>query len=188
MSASDPILTRESILGALDELNAILKAKGVTGELCIYGGAAMVLAFDARESTRDIDAIFVPKAEVAEACRQVAGNRGLPESWLNDGVKGFVSSSGDLTMDGMPQWENLRILCPSTSYLLAMKCLASRVAGYDGPGDRDDILKLCRELGLSASDAVLEIVASYYPESMIQAKTRFFVEEILGSMGEGGAA
>ncbi|WP_367871315.1 hypothetical protein [Luteolibacter sp. Populi] len=187
MPASDPILTKERILAALDELNAILQAKGVTGELCIFGGAAMVLAFDARESTRDVDAIFVPKAEVVDASRQVAEHRGLPESWLNDGVKGFVSPSGELTMDGMPQWENLRILRPGTPYLLAMKCLASRVAGYDGAGDRDDILRLCRELGLRESAAVLDIVATYYPESMIPAKTRFFVEEILASADEGGA-
>jgi hypothetical protein len=188
MPASDPILTKEQILAALDELNAILQAKGVTGELCIFGGAAMVLAFDARESTRDVDAIFVPKSELAEASSEVAENRGLPDSWLNDGVKGFISPSGDLTTDGMPQWENLRILRPATSYLLAMKCLASRVAGYDGAGDRDDILRLCLELGIGDSATVLEIVGSYYPESMIPAKTRFFVEEILAADGEGGAA
>lgn len=188
MPSSDPILTRERILGALDELNAVLQAKGVTGELCIFGGAAMVLAFDARESTRDVDAIFVPKSEVSDACRVVADHHGLPESWLNDGVKGFVSSTGDLTPEGMPQWGNLRIFRPTTPYLLAMKCLASRVAGYDGAGDRDDILRLCEELGLRESDAVLEIVATYYPETMIPAKTRFFVEEILGSLGEGSAS
>jgi hypothetical protein len=188
MPASDSILTKERILAALDELNAILKEKGVTGELCIFGGAAMALAFDARESTRDVDAIFVPKSELAAASRKVAEKHGLPESWLNDGVKGFVSPSGELTTDGMPQWENLRILRPATSYLLAMKCLASRVAGYDEVGDRDDILRLCSELGLSDSGAVLDIVGTYYPETMIPAKTRFFVEEILGSMGEGGDA
>ncbi|MFU8892400.1 MAG: hypothetical protein ACNA8L_02120 [Luteolibacter sp.] len=42
-------------------MNDLLHEKGAIGELCIFGGAAMVLAFDARESTRDVDAVFVTK-------------------------------------------------------------------------------------------------------------------------------
>jgi len=130
MNPSD-ILTKERIIQALEALNRRLTEKGVTGELCIYGGATMVLAFDARESTRDIDAIFVPKTKVHEEAAIIAEDMNLPASWLNDGVKGFVSKDGDLTTDGMPQWPNLRILRPTTRYLLAMKCMAARVAEYD---------------------------------------------------------
>jgi hypothetical protein len=54
-------LSKEQILAALSGLNDLLHEKGAIGELCIFGGAAMVLAFDARESTRDVDAVFVPK-------------------------------------------------------------------------------------------------------------------------------
>ena len=57
-------LSKANILAALDRLNELLHEKGVMGELCIFGGAAMVLAFDARESTRDVDAVFVPKYEI----------------------------------------------------------------------------------------------------------------------------
>lgn len=63
MNSSD-ILTKERIITALEALNNRLTDKGVTGELCIYGGATMILAFDARESTRDVDAVFVPKTEI----------------------------------------------------------------------------------------------------------------------------
>ncbi|MCW1886136.1 hypothetical protein OKA04_15470 [Luteolibacter flavescens] len=145
----------------------------------------MVLAFDARLSTRDVDAVFMPKSEISGAAEQVAENLGLPASWLNDGVKGFVSATGELTDEGMPQWPNLRILRPSTRYLLAMKCMASRVAGYDGGGDRADIVLLCRELGFTTSKQVLDVVAEYYPAEMISAKTTFFIEEIIAEI-EGG--
>lgn len=63
MSDNPDKLSRETIMAALRRLDELLREKGVIGELCIFGGAAMVLAFDARESTRDVDAIFVPKEE-----------------------------------------------------------------------------------------------------------------------------
>ena len=65
MNPSD-ILTKERMISALENLNHRLTEKGVTGELCIFGGAAMILAFDARESTRDIDAVFVPKSDAID--------------------------------------------------------------------------------------------------------------------------
>ena len=105
----------------------------------------MILAFDARQSTRDVDAVFVPKTEIYQAAEQIADEMNLPVSWLNDGVKGFISSEGELTDEGMPQWENLRILRPITSYLLAMKCMAARVAEYDTVGDKEDIKHLCKD-------------------------------------------
>jgi hypothetical protein len=178
MSDHDPILSKERILAALDALNTRLEKKGVTGELCIFGGATMILVFDARPSTRDVDAVFVPKNEILEAAEQVADDLSLPASWLNDGVKGFVSTLGEITEDGMPQWPNLRILRPSTRYLLAMKCMASRVAGYDTGGDRNDILRLCKELSLVESAQILDVVCAYYPADRIPAKTSFLIEEI----------
>lgn len=182
MSNNDPQLTKGRIVAALEALNALLEAKCVVGELCIFGGATMVLAFDARPSTRDVDAVFVPKSEVASAADQVAEDLELPASWLNDGVKGFVSASGELTDDGMPQWPNLRILRPSTRYLLAMKCMASRVAGYDSGGDRSDIVLLCNQLGLKETSEILDLVADYYPPNLIPAKTAFFIEEIVAEL------
>jgi hypothetical protein len=53
-------LDRPTIERALAALNARLEAAGVTGEMCIFGGTAMILAFDARERTRDVDAVFRP--------------------------------------------------------------------------------------------------------------------------------
>lgn len=176
-------LSKQQIIAALTALNARLAAGQVTGEVCIFGGAAMVLAFDARESTRDVHGVFVPKSVVAECSRQVAEEHGLPESWLNDGVKGWVSAAGDLVADGMPQFSHLRVLRPTAEYLLAMKCLASRTAGYDGSSDKEDVRTLVRHLGLKDVTDVLNLVCRYYPESKIGPKTRYFVEELLMETG-----
>jgi hypothetical protein len=185
MNSTD-ILTKERIIAALETLNKRLADKGVTGELCIFGGATMILAFDARESTRDVDAVFVPKTEIYEEAAGIAEEMNLPVSWLNDGVKGFVSKDGDVTTEGMPQWENLRILRPTTRYLLAMKCMAARVAEYDTVGDKNDIIHLCKDLGIHTAEEVLSLVEDYYPASRIPVKTQFFIEEIIGEMEGGG--
>ncbi len=179
-------LSKDQIIAALSALNAKLVAKEVTGELCIFGGAAMILAFDARQSTRDVDGVFVPKSAVAGAIEEVAGELQLPRNWLNDGVKGWASSAGDLVAEGMPQFSHLRVLRPSAQYLLAMKCLAARAGDYDTSGDKEDVITLIRHLGLTTAGGVLEIVCRYYPESNLSPKTRYFVEEILAE--EGGAA
>jgi hypothetical protein len=184
MSPSD-ILTKERLVAALETLNKRLAEKGVTGELCIFGGATMILAFDARESTRDVDAVFVPKAEIYEEARKIAEEMSLPISWLNDGVKGFVSAEGDVTTEGMPQWDNLRIMRPTTRYLLAMKCMAARVAEYDTVGDKNDIIHLCKDLGVHTTEEVLNLVEDYYPTSRIPVKTKFFIEEIIAEMNGG---
>lgn len=60
--ASD--LDRASILTALRALGERLHDGGIVADLYVVGGAAMAMAFDARRSTRDIDAVFVPKTAV----------------------------------------------------------------------------------------------------------------------------
>lgn len=184
MSPSD-ILTKPIIIRALETLNHRLSEKGVTGELCIFGGAAMLLAFDARESTRDVDAVFVPKTKIYEEASIIADEMNLPLSWLNDSVKGLISEKGDVTTEGMPQWDNLRIMRPTTQYLLAMKCIAARVAEYDTVGDKKDIIHLCKDLGIRTAEEVFNHVEDYYPSSRIPVKTRYFIEEIIGEMERG---
>ena len=175
-------LSKANILAALDRLNELLHEKGVLGELCIFGGAAMVLAFDARESTRDVDGIFVPKAEVLSASRQVAKEFGFEPEWLNDGVKGFVSDKAEITSDGMPIYSNLRIMRPTTEYLLAMKCLASRAAEFEIGGDRADIITLLKVTGITDPGEVCDLVASYYKESLLPPRVRFYIEELVSEL------
>lgn len=176
-------LSKEQIIAALAALNGKLATREVTGELCIFGGAAMILAFDARQSTRDIDGVFVPKAVVSNAVNEVAEEMALPPDWLNDGVKGWASEAGDLVADGMPQFSHLRVLRPSASYLLAMKCMAARTGDYDTTGDRADVTTLIGHLKLDSAEDILALVCRYYPESKVSPKTRYFVEEIIQDLG-----
>ncbi len=176
-------LDRATIISALSALSDELDGAGITAEICIFGGAAMVLAFDAREATRDVDAVFRPAPAIRAAADAVGERLGLPANWLNDGVKGFTSANQDYVEDGMPQdFKHLRIVRPSAAYLLAMKCMAARVEGFDTRGDRDDVVFLVRHLQLTEAAQVFDIVTQYYPPERISAKTRFFVEEVMSEL------
>lgn len=171
-------LDYQTIIKALALLDRAMRRKEAIGEICIFGGAAMILAFDGRFATRDVDAIFVPKDIVYDAILDVAERLSLPANWLNDGVKGFVSENDDFTTEDMPVFDNLRVIRPSARYLLAMKCLASRVGGYGERGDISDIKMLCDHIGCESPEEVMDIVLDYYPPSRIPAKTQFLIEEI----------
>jgi len=174
---SGSTLTREEIFAALGTLSDRLGERGANGEICIFGGAVMVLAFNARVTTKDVDAVFQPAATVRELAREIAEVRGLPADWLNDGVKGFTSSRADVTAANLPQFPYLRVTMPVPEYLLAMKCMAARIGAADGEvSDVRDIVFLIRHLGLKSAPEVLNLVALYYPKERITVKTQYLIE------------
>jgi hypothetical protein len=81
------LLTKNQILSALRRLGELAKEAHIELELSIYGGCAMLLAFDRRAITRDVDAIFHPLEETKPLIAQVAKEMNLPDEWLNDDVK-----------------------------------------------------------------------------------------------------
>lgn len=170
-------LTREAILRALSSLSDELGRQGVMGELCLFGGTVMVLAFSARISTRDVDALFQPTPLIRDLAKRIGEEQSLPTDWLNDGVKGFVSARHETTAGNLPQFPHLRLTMPVPEYLLAMKCMAARLGGTTGESsDMPDIMFLIRHLQLRSAAAVLEIVGQYYPANRIPVKTQYLVE------------
>ena len=137
----------------------------------------MVLAFAARATTKDVDAIFRPTQTVRDLASRVAVELQLPKDWLNDAVKGFVSARHETTAGNLPQFPHLRLTMPVPQYLLAMKCMAARLGGTgDEPSDVADIVFLARHLKLARAQDVLDLVAHYYPVGTVPVKTRYLVE------------
>jgi hypothetical protein len=173
------MLSRETILAALSRLSDELERKGVLGELNIVGGTAMVLAFNARGSTKDVDAIFEPTSEIRAAAGAVAEELELPADWLNDAAKGFLSPAGEFTPVESIDLPNLRVQAPTAEYMLAMKVLAARIGIGDERGDSKDIAFLIRILGLPDASSVMGIVSRYYDPSRISPRSVYLVDEIL---------
>lgn len=175
--AAGSTLTRETILRGLQALSDELGKQGITGEVCLFGGTVMVLAFTARLTTKDVDALFQPTQLIRELAQKIGEEQHLPTSWLNDGVKGFVSARHETTAGNLPQFPHLRLTMPVPEYLLAMKCMAARIGGTtDEPSDVADIIFLIRHLKLKSANEVLDLVGQYYPASRIPVKTQYLVE------------
>jgi predicted nucleotidyltransferase len=168
-------LTRADIRRLFDLLAAELEAEGVEGELYLVGGAVMCLALNAREATRDIDAFFRPAQIVREAAARVAARSGVPPSWLNDAVKGYLGSRGEY--DPYLDLPHLRVFVARPEYLLAMKCTSMRLG--EEFHDLDDVRYLLRYLNVSTPEEAIAIVLRYFEEEHIPAKTRFALEELL---------
>ncbi|MCB1155359.1 hypothetical protein KDL45_16995 [bacterium] len=166
------MLDREKISQLLNRLDAKLGARGITGEICLYGGTVMCLVYNARPATKDVDAVFEPTSKIREACLEIAAEDGLAEDWLNDAVKGYVVDHPTRTY---LELANLRVLVPEPDYLLAMKALAAR---FD-TNDRDDVIFLIGKLGLKSAKEAFEILQRYYPIDRLRPATRFFIEELL---------
>lgn len=170
-------LTREQILTAFRVLSEELGKQNVKGEICLFGGTVMVLAFTARLATKDVDAVFQPAQTIRELAVRIADQQDLPVNWLNDGVKGFVSARHQTTAGNLPQYPNLRLTMPVPEYLLAMKCMAARISGTtDEPSDVADITFLIRHLQLKSAKEALDLVGQYYPANRIPVKTQYLVE------------
>jgi hypothetical protein len=169
------VLTPKRIRELFGLLNERLGAEGVVGEVYLVGGAVMCLAFSARPSTADVDAVFTPKEVVRRLARAVAADAGVEEGWLNDAVKAYLSERGEFSP--WLELEHLKVFIPIPEYLLAMKCLAFRL----GPEfhDEDDVRYLLRHLNLERAEDALAIVERYYPAERIPAKTRFALQELL---------
>jgi hypothetical protein len=171
--------TRARILSALEALGEELTREGVRGQIFIVGGAAMALAYSTRRVTRDIDAVFEPKSAIYGAAAKVAEEHGLPEDWLNDAVKGFMPGADEHPRP-VPEIRGIEVTTASPRYLLAMKLMAMRFGEDD-----EDIEILLREAGVHSAAEALELLNSMYPRKEPPTKTRFFLEELLGSKASG---
>lgn len=177
-------LTKKEILTALSALNRKLEDAGTRAEICLYGGASMLLAFNARLSTKDVDAIFKPKAVVRKLVEEIAEEHGIPSDWMNDGVKGFTSANPKFTAKGLPIFSHIQVTRPTAKYLFAMKCMAARAPGYDSKGDKGDIKFLMKHLKIQSEKDALSILEEFYDKNRIAPKSQFLILECLQELGK----
>lgn len=164
-------MDRNEIVRLLTLLGRRLDQRGLQGDMYIVGGAALALAFDARRSTRDIDAVFEPKLAIYEEAAVIAGDQGLPPGWLNDAVKGFLGPP-DANAAPVLEIPGLRCIAASPKMLLALKVLAHRVGE-----DEEDVRLLATVLSLSTASEVLEVASDVFGDQLTPA-AKFFVEEL----------
>lgn len=156
------------ILRAFDALAAELARRDEHAQIAIAGGAALVLLFEARETTKDVDAYFFrPEAAVIrDAAAQVATELELPTDWLNDAAKGYFLG---VTL-GAPLYDSpsLEVRAVTTVQLLAMKLAAWRDAV-----DRSDAQLLLRETDSTKAELWRLIERHILPNDLQKASYAF---------------
>lgn len=168
-------LTAADIRHLFALLDTELAAARAEGEVYLVGGAVMCLVLGARDATRDVDAVFRPTRIVREAAARVAATAHVPDTWLNDAVKGFLSRRG--TFDHYLELPHLRVFVAQPSYLLAMKCAAMRLG--EEFHDVEDVRYLLRYLNITSVEEAMQVVGRYFNDSQLLPKTRLALEELL---------
>ena len=177
---------RATLEHALAELGRRAFEAGRTVEIVVYGGSALLLTLNRQINTGDVDAVFEGSKDfIKRLAAEMAEEFGWDESWLNDGVKGWLSNR-DADPDVKALFKTypaedqpgLRVYTAKPEYLFAMKCRAMRVGGVETNSDIDDIKLLARAIGIKNSQDALALVEKFYPQNMLQPKTRLGLEEI----------
>ena len=168
------MMTKTEMMSYLEQLNNEAQRMNIKGEICLYGGAVMCVVYDARPSTKDIDAVFKPTQELREAVKRVATANQLREDWLNDAVKGFVVTHPQRVFLNM---SNLKVFVPEPDYLLAMKSLSARADATD----KQDLQFLIDLMRIDNATDVFSILEKYYPKRQIKPATQYFIEELFES-------
>ncbi len=102
----------------------------------------------------------------------MAAELGLPEDWLNDGVKGFLHGP-DAYPTQVLDLLGLRVEVASPQAVLVLKAMAHRTGEDD-----EDLHLLAHALELDA-DGVLDLVEATVGPERVTAQTVFFVRAVL---------
>jgi len=127
--------------------------------------------FDARDSTRDIDAIFHPSADMRKIINSMAIDYDLPSDWLNDAVKPFITDK--LTIRPHIKYSNLIVYSVDAESLLAMKLASARF----GTSDMKDSIFLMKHLNIKTEKEIFDIIDKFIEPFLRRPSVKFFAIE-----------
>lgn len=150
--------TKDNIDEYLRELGKVFRKKNGTktpAELIVVGGAAVLINYNFRESTQDIDAIIHASSVMKEAIFELAEVHGWTDDWLNDDfhyTPSFTSKLNEVSQYYRTFSNVLEIRTVSAEYLVAMKLMSGR----DRKNDLSDIIGIINESRMSGNPIGLE--------------------------------
>jgi len=164
------LLNRDKIIGLLEEFGELLKQRGGSVIINIYGGAAMAILYSDGRMSEDIDVMLGSDNyfEFKEARGLIAEKYGLRENWINDAVAGAIAfdmKSSDLINFGV--FGNLYINIVSAEQLLAMKLFSSR-----DDKDFEDAVLLAEQLGLYKKKDFNGLLRRYFKDNSVNQRNK----------------
>ena len=169
-------LSAGELRAALAEVAGRLQRRGRRAGIYVAGGAAMVLAYGADRSTRDIDAAVVEgHGPLMEEVRAVARERGWPTTWLNEQATGYMPAGPDPDSTVVLEHPALVVAVASPRRMLAMKARAARAS------DVADVVSLLARCGNPTVEEVDELVAELFPGERLGERRRGWLEDVIAA-------
>lgn len=168
-------LTKELIERAFDLMGTLAAQRGLIIEIAVYGGSALVLASDVRNSSGDVDAVFLTdRGTVHTIAETVARRIGFPSNWINEAVRQMAPPRGNPPPNLLPFGDyprdgatpvGLRVHLPAPAYILAMKILANRLdADIEKiESDESDAIALMKITGIDTRQGLVALLRECYP-------------------------
>lgn len=176
MSGEPPLLDKATILAAFRQLASRLERRHAVVDVYLFGGGAMVVAFDERQATQDLDARFTSTSAALAEVRAVADEMGLPSWWLNEQGTPYLPRRDDPFPVPVFDHPNLRVMRASDRHLLAMKAAASR----RNSRDMQDLAALADRLGLSLPSEVVRVHDEVFPDEPLGESKVTVINEAIG--------
>ncbi|MGH7706008.1 MAG: hypothetical protein ACRENY_09095 [Candidatus Dormibacteria bacterium] len=170
MREGAPYLDRAAIATGFRLLADELGRRHQVGTVYLFGGGAMMTAFDSREATRDLDARL--SGDMQEAILAVATQMGWPRSWLNEQGTVYLPPTDDPHPAAVFDHPHLRVMRVSDRHLLAMKAAAAR-----RQSDLRDLQRLIERLGLRSAGEVVRVHDEVFPDAALGPRQREVIQE-----------
>lgn len=159
MSIDNKPFTKTDIENYLKELGKELKKRGhgTPMEIILVGGASILINYDFRVSSYDIDAYYA-KASIMKECINAVGDKfGLPNGWVNDDFM-KTSSFTPKIIEYSKYYKKysgvLTVRTVKAEYLVAMKL----VSGRKYKKDLSDVAGIIYEQQLAGSSLTYEMI------------------------------
>ncbi|MGA8615973.1 MAG: hypothetical protein WB760_30670 [Xanthobacteraceae bacterium] len=186
-------LNRAKIEEAFRTMGQYLLDRKALGEIVIYGGSAILLQFDWRKTSLDVDARVITERNhgiIIDAAREAAQQLNLPRSWLNESVAMYArrdEDAADRVLVGLypsPERFGLRVTAANPEYILAMKLKAlDRVTADDR--DYQDAIGLGIARGITTVDQIRDVYRRYFGSAELPVTAQLRLSELLAAIQAG---
>lgn len=149
-------------------------------EIIVVGGASVLINYDFRKSTTDIDGFLSNSYSMKDAIRRVADNNGISAEWLNSDFVNTKSYSTKLLLYSKPYKTFNQVLSVRTikdEYLIAMKLMSGRLY----KNDFSDIRGILNANPQIQRNDIVSAIKDLYKDKDIATESWDFFEKILCS-------
>lgn len=178
---SEGQITSELFSEILDVLNERLGENKLNLSINIYGGTVMMISYDVRPATKDIDAIFETSPQIETILTDIAETYGLAEDWINQDIKEPLKYTKKENLKEIYIYNHLKIFAPSPEQMLAMKIMSSRAEPFRDFSDAEYLIEF---LGLQKLEQVIDIFDRYFGRKFLRDRQKTFLNYVGKDLGK----